>query len=170
MKQFSIIFTFCAAVFSNLFGQDSLSYGQTFEIESLRHPLCVRWGEDWAQKQFDEEYSSYFDSISSFIKSNPQAKFQVRCYTDFRGSDSSNLRISQNRADDWVKQLIQRGVDSNSIQGLGIGEMFARRVWYDDSIYYTLKPKEIAVTEIYLSEDYINSFRNNRENLNIYII
>ena len=25
-------------------------------------------------------------------------------------------------------------------------EMFARRVWYDDSIYYTLKPKEIAVT------------------------
>jgi len=63
-------------------------------------PSCVSWGEDWAKKQFDEEYSTYFDSIANFIRSNPQAKFQIRFYSDFRGSDSSNLRISQNRAND----------------------------------------------------------------------
>jgi len=144
-------------------GQDSLSYGQTFEIESLRYPLCVRWDKDWAEKQFDEAYSSYFDSIAIFVKSNPQAKFQVRCYTDFRGSDSSNLRISQNRANDWVRHLTQRGADTNAIEGIGVGEMFARKVWYNDSVYYIQKPKGIAVAEVYLDEGYINSFRNNRE-------
>ncbi len=150
------------ALSSNLFGQDSLSYGESFEIESLRHPLCVKWGEDWAKKQFDEEYSSYFDSIADFIKSNPQAKFQIRCSSDFRGSDSSSLRITQSRANDWVSHLIQRGVDSNVIEGIGVGEMFARKVWEKDSIYYTQKPKKLAVTEIYIDEDYINSFRNDR--------
>lgn len=155
--------TFCIAISSTLFGQDSLSYGQTFEIESLRYPLCVRWGEDWAEQQFNSLYSSYFDSIAIFIKSNPQATFEIRCYTDFRGSDSSNLRISQNRANDWVRHLKQRGVDKNAIEGIGVGEMFARKVWYNDNVYYTQKPKGIAVAEIYLDEDYINSFKNNRE-------
>jgi len=59
--------------------------------------------------------------------------------------------------------LTRRGIDTNMIEGIGVGEMFARKVWYKDSVHYTQKPKEFGVAEIYLNEDYINSFRDNPE-------
>lgn len=165
MNRFLQIILFWFGSAPLLFAQDSLTYGQTFELDLIRYPACAQWDSDWTQIENESSYSTYFDSIAAFIKSNPQAKFQIRCSTDFRGSDSSNLRLSQKRANDWVKVLIQRGVDSSQIEGIGVGEMFARKVWYDDSVYYTQKPKGIYALEIYLNEDYINSFENDKKKL-----
>jgi hypothetical protein len=143
-----------------LFGQDSLSYGQTFEIEGLECLSTLKWIEDLDEEQLNPKSSLYLDSIANFILLNPQAKFQLRCYTDVRGNDSVNLFVSQNRVNDWMKHLSYRGVDTNAIEGIALGEIFIRKVWLLDSVYLTQKPKGWQTTEIEidLNEDYISTF------------
>ncbi|MCJ8288935.1 MAG: OmpA family protein [Crocinitomicaceae bacterium] len=143
--------------------QDSLHYAMTIQLKCLRYPICITWNNELAENQFEIENANYFDSIAHFVKSNPQATFELRCYTDSRGSDTLNLSLSQKRADDWVKHLVNRGVDTNSISGIGVGEMFPRQVWLKDSIYYTEKPNDHAAIEVYLNDDCINSHKKNHE-------
>lgn len=154
----------CLLLFSSRpsLAQDSLEYGMSFELESIRYPACITWGESWANKAFEEEYAAYFDSIATFIKSNPQAKFQIRCHTDFRGTDTNNLRLSQERAEDWLKHLLSREVDSAQISSIGVGELFAREVWVKDSIYFKYNPHDWEAVKVYLDEEYINFFRKDK--------
>lgn len=161
--QISFLLFFVLSFSQSLRAQDSLKYSQTFELENLHWAMCIRWGEDWAEEQFREENHDYVDSIATFIKSNPQAKFELRCYTDSRGWDTSNLSLSQTRADQWVAYLINLGVDSSAIEGIGVGEMFPRTVWCKDTVYYIQQPNDPGAVELQLTNDYINSFWRDRK-------
>lgn len=157
MKKLILFLLICNC--SSSYSQDSLYVGKSFVLPEVRYPVCISWGEEWAEKQFQEEYSSVFDSISQFLKSNNKVKFEIRFYTDSRGSDSANLVLSQRNADDWYSRLVKRGVDSSQLKPIGFGESIPRTVWVKDNIYYLDKSKDVQALPVVLTEHYINTFR-----------
>ena len=49
-------------------------------------------------------------------------KIKVESHTDNRGSDSYNLKLSENRAKSTAQYVISKGIDENRISGVGKGE------------------------------------------------
>ena len=62
------------------------------------------------------------DSIVDFIKLHPEIKFEVGYHTDYKGSDTSNMKLSLERAELIAEYLILLGVNSTSILVKGYGE------------------------------------------------
>lgn len=71
------------------------------------------------------------ERLSAFLKQYPQRKAMVEGYTDSTGSDSSNLVLSERRAEAVVTALVNMGVARNQLSSQGYGE--ARPVAGNDS-------------------------------------
>lgn len=71
-----------------------------------------------------EESLPCLDSVADFMKRHPELIFEIGSYTDQRGGDSSNLKLSQARANMVRKYLEQRGVSWYSLAAVGYGEQF----------------------------------------------
>ncbi len=56
------------------------------------------------------------------MKDNPTIWLEIGSYTDSRGNDKYNLKLSQRRADAVVQYLIDNGVDKNRLMAVGYGE------------------------------------------------
>lgn len=63
------------------------------------------------------------DSIADFMLKHPEMIFEIGSYTDQRGPDSVNLRISQSRATMVKNYLIEKKVDASRLAAAGYGEM-----------------------------------------------
>ncbi len=141
------------------FCQDSLFVGKTYFLPELRRPLCTRLGEEWAEQEFQAEYGQTFDSIAKFIETNSIAHFEIRTHNDARGSDSMNFVLSQRRANEWLNNLVDRGVNPLQLSAIGVGESAPRVVWVKDAIHFSVKPIENDAVPVVLNEKYINSFK-----------
>jgi OmpA-OmpF porin, OOP family len=61
------------------------------------------------------------DKLADAMKSNPNYKWSVEGYTDSKGKDASNIKLSERRAQSVVNYLVSKGVDKNvfTIKGFG---------------------------------------------------
>ena len=55
---------------------------------------------------------------------HPELIFEICSYTDQRGSDSSNLKLSQARASIVKNYLVEHGVSENRLAAVGYGELY----------------------------------------------
>ncbi|HET9934485.1 MAG TPA: OmpA family protein, partial [Polyangiaceae bacterium] len=62
------------------------------------------------------------DQVADALKQSDSPKIVVEGYTDSRGADDANLRLSQQRAESVRTYLVSRGVKSESISAVGKGE------------------------------------------------
>lgn len=62
------------------------------------------------------------DKVINFMKQYPTAKIDVRSHTDSRGSDVSNEKLSDNRAQSIINYIINTGITTDRISGKGYGE------------------------------------------------
>ncbi|MDM8552992.1 OmpA family protein [Desulfobacterales bacterium HSG2] len=62
------------------------------------------------------------DRLADFLNRNPDRNVLIEGHTDSTGSDSSNLSLSQHRADAVRAALIKRGVQASRITAKGYGE------------------------------------------------
>jgi outer membrane protein OmpA-like peptidoglycan-associated protein len=63
------------------------------------------------------------EKVAQVLQQQPsQGKFRVEGYTDSRGSDAVNAQLSQERAEAVRDYLVQRGVDANQVEALGLGK------------------------------------------------
>lgn len=53
---------------------------------------------------------------------NPQIIIELSSHTDSKGSDSYNLKLSQERAKSVVDYMIEKGIDSRRLKDAGYGE------------------------------------------------
>ncbi len=63
------------------------------------------------------------DEVANAFKSHPELqKVQIEGHTDSSGSDATNLRLSQKRANSVKEYLVQKGVEEDRIEAVGFGE------------------------------------------------
>lgn len=61
------------------------------------------------------------DKLIKVMKDNPTMIIFVKSHTDSKGSDSYNLKLSEQRAQSTVQYLISKGIDTKHISGKGFG-------------------------------------------------
>ena len=61
-------------------------------------------------------------NIANILKAYPQVKIRIGGYTDNTGDAATNLRLSEERADDVMAELVKLGVDPARITAKGYGE------------------------------------------------
>jgi outer membrane protein OmpA-like peptidoglycan-associated protein len=62
------------------------------------------------------------DQVAEALKQSDSPRIVVEGYTDSRGADDANLKLSQQRAEAVRNYLVSRGVKSESISAVGKGE------------------------------------------------
>jgi outer membrane protein OmpA-like peptidoglycan-associated protein len=85
------------------------------------------------------ETKEYLDTIVLFLKQHPAMKLEVDAHTDSRGSDDSNLRLSQARAQCIMDYLISRGIEASRLRAKGFGE--TQPIWRDIELHFN-SPEE----------------------------
>lgn len=79
---------------------------------------------DTGKATIQAKSGSLLDEIAAVIKGNPDLlKIRIEGHTDSVGSDITNLRLSQARADSVKAALSQRGVEAGRLDAAGFGEM-----------------------------------------------
>ncbi|WP_158611121.1 OmpA family protein [Prevotella sp. OH937_COT-195] len=62
------------------------------------------------------------DRLVAYLLDNPNIRVEMSSHTDSRGSDSYNLRLSQQRANSVKAYLVEHGISSSRIVSVGYGE------------------------------------------------
>jgi outer membrane protein OmpA-like peptidoglycan-associated protein len=61
-------------------------------------------------------------NIATILKAYPQVKIRIGGYTDNTGEPAANLRLSQERADSVMNELVKLGIDRARMSATGYGE------------------------------------------------
>ena len=77
---------------------------------------------DTARAELKSGAFSTIDRLATFLRENPERRVAIEGHTDSVGSDSSNLSLSQRRADAVRAALASRGIDGTRITAQGMGE------------------------------------------------
>jgi len=70
------------------------------------------------------ESHAELDNIAAILTNCPSVRMMIAGYTDSVGSADSNLRLSRNRANAIVAQLVGKGVSSDRLAAEGYGEEY----------------------------------------------
>jgi outer membrane protein OmpA-like peptidoglycan-associated protein len=63
------------------------------------------------------------DEVVNSLKGYPEVNLTVQGYTDSVGKESTNLRLSQERAESVMNYLIGKGIERNRLKSVGFGEL-----------------------------------------------
>lgn len=62
------------------------------------------------------------DEVAQALRQNPGLRLLVEGHTDSQGAASTNLRLSQRRADAVRRYLVRQGIDPDRLTAIGFGE------------------------------------------------
>jgi outer membrane protein OmpA-like peptidoglycan-associated protein len=65
---------------------------------------------------------SEMDRVARVLSQHPHSRIRIEGFTDSEGTENSNLRLSQQRADAVKNALISRGVAPERMSAIGYGE------------------------------------------------
>lgn len=97
-------------------------------IEKQTKPLLFMFRNinfDFDKATIKENSYKKLDEIAAILNTMPERRFLISGYTDARGSELYNERLSAERAEAVVRELEKRGVPSNMLKSRGIGKKAA---------------------------------------------
>lgn len=62
--------------------------------------------------------------LEEFLRNNPERKLLIEGHTDARGPEEYNRDLAQRRANALAEALVQRGIPSDRLRPVGLGEAF----------------------------------------------
>lgn len=62
------------------------------------------------------------DTLAHLLRSNPALKLKIGGHTDNTGTEASNMKLSQKRADAVKKYLVKNGVEESRLEATGYGQ------------------------------------------------
>ena len=77
---------------------------------------------DFDKAVITSEAAAKMDRIAEVMIDNPELVIEAASYTDARGTDAYNQRLSERRAKAAVEYLISKGIDATRIKSRGFGE------------------------------------------------
>ena len=72
--------------------------------------------------ELNENSKFILENFTNYLEENSDINFTIIGHTDDVGNDNQNLTLSQNRAEEVKKYLIEKGVSSSRINAKGMGE------------------------------------------------
>jgi ompA/motB domain protein len=94
--------------------QKNTDLAKVFEIKEIYFDL--------GKYNIREDAALELSKIAEVMKENPTMKIDIRAHTDSRGSDASNLKLSENRAKATLEWIAKQGVDRKRLSAKGYGE------------------------------------------------
>lgn len=86
-------------------------------IESLQ-PIFY----DFDDSSIKKSAAAEMDKIAKIMKDNPNLVLEASSFTDSRGSNSYNMKLSQRRLKSAIEYLTAKGIDQTRVKGNGYGE------------------------------------------------
>ncbi|MBX3102402.1 MAG: PD40 domain-containing protein [Bacteroidetes bacterium] len=115
--------------YSQHFSLKGLSGQQYFDIlirlQPIQQGATVRLDNiffDFDQATLKAESRIELEKLLRFLQANPTVKVEIRGHTDNEGTDSYNLRLSDQRAKAVAAWLLERGIPADRLQAKGYGE------------------------------------------------
>ncbi|WP_338793160.1 OmpA family protein [Bernardetia sp. MNP-M8] len=75
-----------------------------------------------ARWDLNAEATGELDKVYQFLKDYPKMNIRIEAHTDYRGGDSYNQRLSQNRAKSALDYLVSKGIPTDRLESEGYGE------------------------------------------------
>lgn len=75
------------------------------------------------QSNYISDYTEEIDTLLKFIAHYPNEKFILTAHTDERGSISYNQKLSERRAQQLFRTLVQKGIDPTRLECVGRSEL-----------------------------------------------
>ena len=70
------------------------------------------------------ESQEQLNNIAAILKAYPSVKVKIGGYTDNTGDPDANLRLSQQRADSVMQQLMSMGIAPDRLTAQGYGDQY----------------------------------------------
>lgn len=133
------------AIISNMGETESKVYQQDFYLRKIPKGEMVIEGieYDFDKATLRPKSKEILDNVVKFLELNDNISIEIRSHTDFRGSDSYNLSLSQRRAQSVVNYLIANGISKDRLIAKGYGETEPAEVPDKDGNMVTLTPEYI---------------------------
>jgi outer membrane protein OmpA-like peptidoglycan-associated protein len=77
---------------------------------------------DFDKWNIRKDAASELENVVQILNKYPSMKIEIGAHTDFRGSDTYNLMLSEKRAKSVKKYLESKGINANRISAVGYGE------------------------------------------------
>ncbi len=91
-----------------------LQVGEVYKIDNIYY--------DYNKATIRDDAKPSLDQLIRLLKEYPNMHIQINSHTDCRGSDTYNIKLSQNRASAVVKYLVERGIAIERLKAKGFGE------------------------------------------------
>ncbi len=113
---------------------------------------------DFGQAKLRPESMVALDKLVATLNFNPNITIELSAHTDFRGSDASNMDLSQRRAQSVVDYLIKKGIKAERLTPKGYGESQPRKISKKVAAKHSfLKENDV------LTEEFINALTNKED-------
>lgn len=93
---------------------NKLKEGASFELKNIYY--------DFDKANIRTDAAKVLNDVYKMMTNNPTIVIELSSYTDSRGSDSYNMKLSQERASSAVAYLVQKGIDASRLVAKGYGE------------------------------------------------
>jgi len=90
------------------------------------------------------------EALVETLNDNPHITIELSSYTDYRGTDVKNDTLSQKRALEVVKFLIQKGINTERLVAKGYGEKVPKKVTLKIAKKYTFFKEGQVLTEQFI--------------------
>ena len=99
------------------------SFSLTLKMDPIEVPIVLpNVFFDLAKWELREESKVALDTVYNILRRNPTITIGLRSHTDYRDSDASNDALSLKRAQSCVNYLIEKGIASDRLTAVGMGE------------------------------------------------
>ena len=107
----------------------SEEYVLQFPLANISAPVLIEnIFYDFDKATLRPESQTALDELVKLLNDNPNITIELSAHTDSRGSDPYNERLSQQRAQNVVSYLIQKGIAAERLTPKGYGEAKPKRI------------------------------------------
>jgi len=97
------------------------------EAEQTERGLVLTLGDllfETGESTLKEGAEVTMDRLAEFMQNNPERRLLVEGHTDSRGAEEFNKELSRERASAVTEALVQRGIPSDRLRPVGLGEQY----------------------------------------------
>jgi len=103
--------------------EEDREYVLQFPLSSITKPVLIdNIFFDFDKATLRPESAESLDGLVQLLADNPNVTIEIGAHCDYKGNDSYNERLSQQRAESVVAYLIKHGIESARLTAKGYGE------------------------------------------------